>query len=301
MEERHLSDQLQEQIKGKISTYEPMSRHTTWRIGGPADLFLQPEDWTDVEKSLKFANDRGIPITIIGGGSNLLIDDKGIRGLVIKTSGLNKIEFDDERVSVGAGISLPLLSIRSGQNGLSGLEFAASIPGTVGGAVIMNAGAHGGAMDQVVEQVIVMDRQGMVYSFKNEEMDFNYRSSKLKGLPYIVLEVQFKLSRGEKEKILEKIGNHKMFRTERQPLKHPNAGSVFKNPPGDSAGRLIEQVGAKGWQVGKAQVSEQHANFILNLGGASSKDILDLMGRVQKAVKREYGITLEPEIIFLGG
>jgi len=297
----HLRDQLQTLIKGKISTYEPMSRHTTWRIGGPADLFLQPEDWIDVEKALNFANDREIPVTIIGGGSNLLIDDKGIRGLVIKTTSLNKLEFAGDKVRVGAGMSLPLLAIKSGQNGLTGLEFAASIPGTVGGAVIMNAGAHGGAMEQIVEQVTVMDRLGKIHIFKNRELDFRYRSSKLKGLPYIVLEVLIKLSWGEREDIFKKISSHKMFRNGRQPLKYPNAGSVFKNPPGDSAGRLIEQVGAKGWQVGKAQVSEQHANFIINLGGATSRDILDLMSLVQKAVKKEYGVTLEPEIIFLGG
>ena len=164
-------------------------------------------------------------------------------------------------------MGLPLLAIKSGQNGLTGLEFAASIPGTVGGAVLMNAGAHGGAMEQIVEQVTVMDRLGKIHTFKKEELDFKYRSSKLKGLPYIVLEVLIKLSWGEREDILKKISSHKMFRNERQPLKYPNAGSVFKNPPGDSAGRLIEQVGAKGWQVGKAQVSEQHANFIVNLGG----------------------------------
>jgi UDP-N-acetylmuramate dehydrogenase len=297
----HLRDQLQTLIKGKISAYEPMSRHTTWRIGGPADLFLQPEDWKDIEKALNFANDQEIPVTIIGGGSNLLIDDKGIRGLVIKTTGLNKLEFFNDKVKVGAGMGLPLLAIKSGQNGLTGLEFAASIPGTVGGAVLMNAGAHGGAMEQVVEQVTVMDRLGKIHTFKKEELDFKYRSSKLKGLPYIVLEVLIKLSWGEREDILKKISSHKMFRNERQPLKYPNAGSVFKNPPGDSAGRLIEQVGAKGWQVGKAQVSEQHANFIVNLGGATSKDILNLMDLIQKAVKKEYGVTLEPEIIFLGG
>ena len=165
----------------------------------------------------------------------------------------------------------------------------------------MNAGAHGGAMEQIVEQVTVMDRLGKIHTFKKEELDFKYRSSKLKGLPYIVLEVLIKLSWGEREDILKKISSHKMFRNERQPLKYPNAGSVFKNPPGDSAGRLIEQVGAKGWQVGKAQVSEQHANFIVNLGGATSKDILNLMDLIQKAVKKEYGVTLEPEIIFLGG
>ena len=297
----HLRDQLQTLIKGKISAYEPMSRHTTWRIGGPADLFLQPEDWKDIEKALNFANDQEIPVTIIGGGSNLLIDDKGIRGLVIKTTGLNKLEFFNDKVKVGAGMGLPLLAIKSGQNGLTGLEFAASIPGTVGGAVIMNAGAHGGAMEQIVEQVTVMDRLGKIHIFKNRELDFRYRSSKLKGLPYIVLEVLIKLSWGEREDIFKKISSHKMFRNGRQPLKYPNAGSVFKNPPGDSAGRLIEQVGAKGWQVGKAQVSEQHANFIINLGGATSRDILDLMSLVQKAVKKEYGVTLEPEIIFLGG
>ena len=165
----HLRDQLQTLIKGKISAYEPMSRHTTWRIGGPADLFLQPEDWKDIEKALNFANDQEIPVTIIGGGSNLLIDDKGIRGLVIKTTGLNKLEFFNDKVKVGAGMGLPLLAIKSGQNGLTGLEFAASIPGTVGGAVLMNAGAHGGAMEQVVEQVTVMDRLGKIHTFKKEE------------------------------------------------------------------------------------------------------------------------------------
>ncbi|NLW24361.1 MAG: UDP-N-acetylmuramate dehydrogenase [Clostridia bacterium] len=303
MDLKKIAKSLQSQVKGKIKILEALSRHTTWQIGGPADLFLIPVDRSDLENAVKFCNLENIPVTIIGGGSNLLISDQGVRGLVIKLAGgLKKWEINGVEVRAESGVRLPFLVRQTVNEGLQGLEFAGGIPGTVGGAVIMNAGAHGGSMNQVVERVVAMDKKGQLKYFTNEELGFSYRSSNLKHRDdLIVLEVSFKLTQGNREELEAALKRYLLSRQEKQPWQFPNAGSVFKNPPGYSAGWLIESVGAKGWQVGKAQVSTKHANFIVNLGGATCQDVLTLIEKIQKTVKEKYDIDLEPEIITVGG
>jgi len=296
-----ISQALKKQVKGSVKIEESMSRHTTWRIGGPADLFFTPRDWVDLEKALKFANLEKLPITIIGGGSNLLVKDEGIRGLVVNMGGLKKLEVNGENIRAEGGVKLPFLAAQAAAKGLTGLEFAAGIPGTVGGAVVMNAGAHGSSMENVVISVVAMDFLGRLSYFDKADLAFAYRTTKLKAANYIVIEANLKLSRGDSEVIKNKMEENLNFRKTRQPWEYPNAGSVFKNPPGDSAGRLIEAVGAKGWQIGGAQVSEKHANFFVNLGGATSNDILALMEKVQREVYHKFKIRLEPEILILGG
>jgi len=296
-----LAQSLTKEIRGIVKISEAMSRHTTWRIGGPADLFFIPADWFDLEKALKFANIKKLPVTIVGCGSNLLVHDQGIRGLVINLKDLKKIEITGEEVIAEAGVRLPYLARQAANKGLSGLEFACGIPGTLGGAIVVNAGAHGTALADVIQSVVAMDMQGGLLHFAKDELDFSYRYSILKKMNVIVIEAHLKLLRGEAEEIKARMEHNLEFRKVRQPWEFPNAGSVFKNPPGDSAGRLIDSIGAKGWQVGEAKVSEKHANFIVNLGGATSQDVLALINNIQKAVEIVHGIVLEPEIIFLGG
>jgi len=292
---------LKKLVKGSIKINESMGRHTTWRIGGPADLFFIPKDWVDLEKALKFANLEKIPITIIGGGSNLLVKDEGIRGLVVNISGLKKLEINGEDIRAEGGVKLPFLATQVAAKGLTGLEFAAGIPGTIGGAVVMNAGAHGRSMENIITSVVVMDYMGRLSYFNKDELNFSYRSSKLKSGHYIVIETNLKLSYGDINDIKRKMKENLDFRKAKQPWEYPNAGSVFKNPPGDSAGRLIEAIGAKGWKMGGAQVSEKHANFFVNLGGATSEDVLALIEKIQGEVYHKFKIMLEPEILILGG
>ncbi|MGI6225456.1 MAG: UDP-N-acetylmuramate dehydrogenase [Peptococcales bacterium] len=296
-----VTDTLKSELKGTLIVSESMSRHTTWRIGGPADLFFTPLDCKDLENALNVANFFKLPITIIGGGSNLLIRDEGIRGLVINISGLKSLKITDKVIVAEAGVRLPYLARQVADKSLTGLEFAAGIPGTLGGAVIMNAGAHGGAMENVVKSVVTMDYQGQRSYFTKNDLGFTYRASKLKTNNYIVIEVSLKLKPGFSDDIKSKMEEYLIFRKTKQPWEYPNAGSVFKNPPGDSAGRLIESVGLKGYQVGDAQISEKHANFIVNHGGAKCSDVLALIEKVQGEVYEKYGIGLEPEIQILGG
>lgn len=296
-----LAEALQKQVQGSIKIHEMMSRHTTWRIGGPADIFFTPANRIDLEKALNFANVNKLPITIIGGGSNILVREEGIKGLVINLCGIKKVHFEGEKIIAEGGVKLPVLAAQAAAQGLTGLEFAAGIPGTIGGAVVMNAGAHGGTMEDVVTNVVVMDYKGNIAQLNNSEMDFGYRSSRLKFEQFIVIEVGFKLEWGNQQEIREKMEAYLSFRKEKQPWQYPNAGSVFKNPPGDSAGRLIDFIGAKGWQIGGAQISQKHANFIINRGGATSQDVLMLMGKVQEEVYKKFNIVLEPEVLILGG
>ncbi|MFZ5944146.1 MAG: UDP-N-acetylmuramate dehydrogenase [Bacillota bacterium] len=296
-----LATLLRSVVEGDVKISESMSRHTTWQIGGPADLFFTPLDIIDLEKALNFSSKHNLPVTIIGGGSNLLIKDEGIRGLVISLCGLRKLKFNGAEVTVQGGVKLPYLARQAADRGLRGLEFASGIPGTVGGAVVMNAGAFSGSISDIVEGVTVMDLSGQTMHFNKEDLQFSYRSSKLQHFKGIVVEIHLKLKSGDVSEIKSIMANNLNRRKAGQPWEYPNAGSVFKNPPGDSAGRLIESIGAKGWQIGRAQVSEKHANFIINLGGASSCDVLNLIEKIQYQVKNQYNILLEPEILVLGG
>lgn len=291
---------LKKEGTGKLSENHPLKKYTTWRIGGLAELFYEPSNKEDCLKVYIKCVQENVPVTFIGGGSNLLISDNGIAGLVIYTKGLSELEWLGESVRADAGLSLTYLSKMASEKGLSGLEFAAGIPGTLGGAVVMNAGANGHSISEVVKEVKVITKQGELKIYSNKELDFSYRSSILQKTKELVLSVDLSLEKGDAIKIKRKIEENLRFRKERQPIKLPNAGSVFKNPQGDSAGRLIEAVGAKGWRVGDAQVSKLHANFIVNLGDANANDVNKLIEEVRQAVLEKFAIVLETEVILLG-
>lgn len=243
----------------------------------------------------KRSQEAKIPIWLIGRGSNLLLPDEGLPGITLVTTELKRIHWGDFTVRVEAGYSLARLAQEAGERGWSGLEFARGIPGSVGGAVIMNAGAHGGEMASQIMSVTVLEMNGSLKKLDREQLDFAYRSCSLRGRAWVI-EVQLTFSQGNRAQILNSMKENLAKRAANQPLEKPNAGSVFRNPPGDSAGRLIEAAGWKGKSLGGAQVSEKHANFIVNTGEAKSKDILALIEAIVSDVRRKYGITLQTEV-----
>jgi UDP-N-acetylmuramate dehydrogenase len=280
---------------------EPMSRHTSFRIGGPADVLALPADECELQALLRTADAQGVPVTLIGNGSNLLVRDGGIRGLVIKLGNmLNASSAQGEELTFGSGVSLAMASKRAAALGLSGMEFAVGIPGTIGGAVYMNAGAYDGEMSKVVTSVRVMDMRGELSELSADELDFSYRHTALQGSGRIVVSVTVRLTRGEQETIMAKMFDFSQRRQSKQPLELPSAGSMFKRPPGYFAGTLIEQTGLKGYTVGGAQVSPKHAGFVVNIGGATASDVLRLIADVQERVYAAHGVRLEPEVLVLG-
>ena len=280
---------------------EPMAKHTSFRIGGPADVLAQPGNEAELAELLKRAAHHAVPVTLVGNGSNLLVRDKGIRGLVIKLSNLfSSITVAGNVLTFGSGISLAMASKKAASLSLSGLEFAVGIPGTIGGAVYMNAGAYDGEMAKVVTSVQVMDRQGQRSQLKAEELDFSYRHTALQNSGLIVTSVTVSLQPGEAESIKAKMDDFSQRRIAKQPLELPSAGSMFKRPVGYFAGTLIEQTGLKGYTVGGAQVSTKHAGFVVNVGGATAKDVLQLIRDVQDRVLAAQGVQLEPEVLVLG-
>ena len=285
----------------KRKEHEPMHNHTTWRIGGMVDLMLQPESIAEVQDALAEAHALGKPYYVIGAGSNLLVADEGLRAIVISLGGsLCNWSVSGDRITAEAGLPLPVLARKAARAGLSGLEFAAGIPGSVGGAVVMNAGAYQSQMSNIVEQVLCCDQAGNLVTLDNEACGFAYRTSRFKlDKSLIVLSVTLKLEPGDAEAIEKQMGLNTAARIEKQPTSYPNAGSVFKNPPGDAAGRLIEQIGAKGWRQGDAMVSDKHANFIVNMGMATCNDVLLLIERIKTTVLQETGVSLEEEILHL--
>ena len=280
---------------------EPMAKHTSFRIGGPADVLAQPGNEAELAALLKRAAHHAVPVTLVGNGSNLLVRDKGIRGLVIKLSNLfSSITVAGNVLTFGSGISLAMASKKAASLSLSGLEFAVGIPGTIGGAVYMNAGAYDGEMAKVVTSVQVMDRQGQSSQLKADELDFSYRHTALQNSGLIVTSVTVSLQPGEAESIKAKMDDFSQRRIAKQPLELPSAGSMFKRPVGYFAGTLIEQTGLKGYTVGGAQVSTKHAGFVVNVGGATAKDVLQLIRDVQDRVLAVQGVQLEPEVLVLG-
>ena len=280
---------------------EPMHNHTTWRIGGPVDLMLQPETMTEVQEALHEAQSLGKPYYIIGAGSNLLVADEGLRATVIALGGnLCNWNVSGNTITAEAGLPLPVLARKAARAGLSGLEFAAGIPGSVGGAVVMNAGAYQSQMSNVISEVLCCDQHGNLLTLDNASCGFAYRNSRFKqDKSLIILSVTFCLQPGNAETIEKQMGYNTAARIEKQPTSYPNAGSVFKNPNGDAAGRLIDMIGAKGWRQGDAMVSEKHANFIVNTGQATCVDVLALIARIKETVLQETGILLEEEILHL--
>jgi len=293
-------DILHERLKGRVRTDEPMELHTSFRIGGPADLFVGPADLDDLTSALEVLKERRVPVLLVGAGTNMLVKDGGVRGAVISLREMKRMERrGSSTIYADCGALLSGLVMKSVSWELSGLEFAVGIPGSVGGAVIMNAGAHGSSISDVISRVEMVHSDGSVHVVDARELMFSYRSCDV-GEGRIITGVEFSLQQEESGAIKERIEKHLAWRRENQPLKHPSAGSVFKNPPDVSAGKLIDDLGLKGKTVGGAQVSETHANFIVNIRGAAAQDVLDLIVGVRDQVSREYGIDLELEIRVVG-
>ncbi|CAI8801539.1 UDP-N-acetylenolpyruvoylglucosamine reductase [Brevibacillus sp. IT-7CA2] len=298
---KKIADELMQAGIEKVWTDEPLANHTTWRIGGPADLLIQPKDKASLQKALQIIHRHEIPWSVIGRGSNLLVRDRGIRGAVLKVAeGLSHCEFKGEEVCVGAGYSMIRLAVETGKVGLTGMEFAGGIPGTVGGAVYMNAGAHGSDLSRILIDAEILFENGESKVLSNEELSFSYRTSLLQKQKGIVLEARFQLRMGDRKEIAATLAANKERRRNTQPLQMPCAGSVFRNPPNDHAGRLIEAAGLKGYRVGGAQVSEKHSNFIVNCGGATAADVLTLIDHVRSTILEKNGIDLHPEVLVVG-
>lgn len=284
-----------------IRLQEPMADHTTFRIGGPADCFVQLENEQQLKKLQKYLGLAGVPFFVMGNGSNLLVSDAGYRGVILQIgSGMSDISVEGCRVVAKAGASLAQVARKALEYGLTGLEFASGIPGTVGGGVVMNAGAYGGEMCQVVTQVNVVNQDGETMELDNETMEFGYRTSVIRHSTFTITEVVFSLEPGDREAIKAKMEELAGRRREKQPLEYPSAGSTFKRPEGNFAGKLIMEAGFRGFQIGGARVSDKHCGFIINTGNATARDVLDVIARIQAGVKDKFHVDLETEIVFIG-
>jgi len=284
-----------------VSFDEPMRSHTTWRIGGNADVFVVPESIDELQGALATARSMGLPWMVVGRGSNLLVQDGGIRGVVIKMGdAFAQIEAKDRTVVAGAGRSIISAAHVALRSNLQGLEFATGIPGSVGGAVMMNAGANGGEVKDVLAWAEVLTPLGEVQRLDNSDLNFSYRYSRLKDSPAIVLRACFRLQPGDGAELLERVHQSSLRRAGTQPLSQPSCGSVFRNPPGDYAARLVEAAGLKGLRHGDAQISDKHANFIVNLGQAKASDVLWLMQQAQETVANQFNVHLETEVRIVG-
>lgn len=279
---------------------EPMRAHTTFKIGGEADIFIIPASPAALIYAVKKCGELEIPYFILGNGSNLLVSDGGIEGAVISLSGINGISYDGEKITCGAGAMLSSACLKALSLSLTGLEFAYGIPGTAGGALYMNAGAYGGQMADVIESAECLTASGEIKTLKKENMQLGYRSSVFKNGGLIIISLTLALKKGDKAEIKAEMDELLNRRKQKQPLEYPSAGSTFKRPEGYFAGALIEKNGLKGLTVGGAQVSEKHAGFVINRGGATAADVKALIGKIQKKVFENDGVMLEPEVIFKG-
>lgn len=281
--------------------HAPLASYTTWKIGGPADLLIIPENKADIQHAIQLLHAYRVPWTVLGRGSNVLIADKGVRGAVLLLgSAWETVHFDKQLVTAGGAFSLIKLSVLAAKEGLTGLEFAGGIPGSVGGAVYMNAGAHGSDISQILKQVEVITPTGELRHLSNADMHYTYRHSILHTAHAIVTEAIFELKFGDRKEIAAAMASYKDRRLKTQPLQLACAGSVFRNPDNHYAAQLIEQAGLKGRRVGDAEVSPLHANFIVNTGRATAADVLLLMKDVQHHVYQQYGVTLVPEVMVVG-
>lgn len=291
-------------IAGKEAVFvnESLARHTSFKIGGPADYFTEPHSVSEIRKIVDLCRAEGIPFAVIGNGSNLLVSDEGYRGVIICIAGrMCTVRTEDSRIYAEAGALLSKIAREALNNSLTGFEFAGGIPGTLGGAVVMNAGAYGGEMSQVIEMVEVLDSNGNILSLGREELKLGYRTSVIPQKDYIVVSAELKLTKADNsENIRSTMKDLLAKRKDRQPLEYPSAGSTFKRPEGHFAGKLIEDAGLKGFSVGGACVSEKHCGFIINKGGATAKDVLGLMEYVKDTVFKKFGVELEPEVKMLG-
>ncbi len=284
-----------------VHTDEPMSRHTTFRIGGNADYFVKPGNADEVAAVIAVCREYSISYFILGNGSNLLVSDDGYRGMIINImDNMDSVTVDGRIITAQAGAMLVRVSVMARDNALTGLEFASGIPGTIGGAVYMNAGAYGGEMKNVVKTVRAIDEYGRIYELDSEKMDFSYRHSIVEERKLIVLEVTLELEHGSREAIDDRMKELAEARRSKQPLEYPSAGSTFKRPEGYFAGKLIMDAGLRGYSVGGAQVAEKHCGFVINKGGATASDVVELIRDVQHDVDDKFGVTLEPEVKMLG-
>ena len=284
-----------------ILTEEPMSRHTTFRIGGEAACFIRISSEEQLCKLIPYFENVGVEYFVLGKGSNLLVGDKGYPGVILQISdACQQIEAEENRLQVQAGAALSKVALFAMERGLEGLEFAAGIPGTVGGGVVMNAGAYGGEMKQVVESVRVLSSEGEILTLDNDTMEFGYRTSIIRNRNFTVLSVTFRLREGNREEIRARIEDFQKRRMEKQPLNYPSAGSTFKRPEGYFAGKLIMDAGLRGFQIGDARVSDKHCGFVVNVGKATARDVTDVIEEVQEKVRERFGVSLEREVIYLG-
>jgi UDP-N-acetylmuramate dehydrogenase len=280
---------------------ELMSQHTSFKVGGPADIFIEPVDLEELKKALAFVRKHNIPYYVIGNGTNLLVGDKGIRGAVIKVGeNFGAIEITGEEVIAECGVLLSTLSKMVARNTLTGMEFASGIPGYLGGAIAMNAGAYGGEMKDIVEWVEALDENLQLQRYTNSEMEFVYRKSIVEPRNLIVIRSMMKLKKGNQDEINSIMADLSLKRKTKQPLHLPSAGSTFKRPPGYFAGKLIEDAGLRGFSLGGAQVSELHCGFVVNNGNASARDVYDLIKHVQETVFNQFGVHVETEVKMLG-
>jgi UDP-N-acetylmuramate dehydrogenase len=288
-------------VRGIVLKDEPLKNHTYFKIGGPAGILAEPEDTEDLKTVLKLVKKHGIDCFIIGNGTNLLVSDEGFKGAIVKIGDkFNYFERNENKVTAGAGVLLSTLAKFIAKEGLAGFEFASGIPGCLGGAVYMNAGAYGGEMKQVVKSVKCIDFDGNIREFSNEDMEFTYRHTKITDSEYIVIEAELELEYGDKDEIMSVIKDLNEKRTSKQPLNLPSAGSTFKRPVSGYASKLIEDAGLKGLRYKGAMVSDKHSGFIVNCDNACCNDVLDLMRIVISTVYDKFGIRLEPEIKILG-
>lgn len=283
-----------------ILSDEPLSKYTNTKTGGPADVLVFPESVTETKRLVLWAKETQTPLTVVGNASNLIVRDGGIRGLTLILTKLNHVTVDNNEVLAEAGAALIQTTEVAYESGLTGIEFAAGIPGSIGGAVFMNAGAYGGEISEVVSEVEVLTRDGELKRLTNRGLDFGYRHSSVQDYEDIVLSATFKLRSGDKTKIRNRMDELNFLRASKQPLEYPSCGSVFKRPTGYFTGKLIHEAGLQGFTIGGAQVSKKHAGFIINVGGATATDYLDVIHHVQEKVNEQFGVPLETEVRIIG-
>ena len=301
----NIKEILEESKLNKENLYydEPMAKHTSFKIGGPADVFIKVDNIEELKETLDLSKQNQIPLTIIGNGSNLLVTDKGIRGITAKLN-LKDIEIKNENnkqiIKVDAGVPVGLLAQKLLKEEIAGFEELSGIPGTIGGAVIMNAGAHGKELKDILKKVTAMDYNGNIHEFTNEECQFSYRNSRFQKEKYIILQATLELEKGKSTEIKEKMDEYMQFRKEKQPIEYPNAGSTFKRGEDFVTAKLIDEAGLKGYKIGGAQVSEKHAGFIVNVDNAKAKDIIELTNYIKEKIEEKFGKKINLEIQIIG-
>lgn len=284
-----------------ICLQESMASHTTFRIGGLADCFVQLENTEQLIKVQKYLSQVGVPFFILGNGSNLLVSDAGFRGVILQIGPkMSKVTVEGNVIVAQAGASMAQIARTAMEHELAGMEFASGIPGTIGGGVVMNAGAYGGELSQIVTQVNVVNSDGEIMELDNETMEFGYRTSTIRNNPFTVTEVILRLEKGDRQQIRERMEELAARRREKQPLEYPSAGSTFKRPAGYYAGQLIMEAGLRGFQCGGAKVSDKHCGFVINTGNATAEDVRTLIREIQTRVKDQFNVNLETEVLFLG-